>query len=200
MRHMNRTRLAFIPIILTILAAFQLQAAVKVTDAENKETPVTENKEKPAADNPARTVALRLVDGNFVTASPSGTLDLTGKKIGSKQTFAIIDVNGGELADGDEVKIRYTPNKDGVSDPSKASYWQEGKGGIVRKREGGVFKMKKVDTKYAFQTPGGKFVTGTVTDGALGLSDKQESALLVELVDVQPRASTPKAPASPAVK
>ena len=182
---MKAIRTTLILTVLGILTALQSHGGVKVSDAESdQQPPVAVEKEKPVAGPAERTVAMRLADGSFVTASPNGTLDQSGVKIGSKQTFTIDDVNGGELADGDEVRIRYTPNSGGVPDPAKATYWRLGKEGVIRKREGDTFKIKKVDSKYAFQTQDGKFVTGKVVDGALALSDKQESALVVEFVDV----------------
>jgi hypothetical protein len=42
-----------------------------------------------------------------------------GDKIGSKQIFTIIDLSGGNLGDGDEVKIQYIPGRG--TDPSKAN-------------------------------------------------------------------------------
>jgi hypothetical protein len=64
--------------------------------------------------------------------------------------------------------------------------------GILREKEGDVFKIKKVGTKYAFQTPTGRFVSETVGEGFLRTSDKKESALLVELVDLS--SGIPKSP------
>jgi hypothetical protein len=118
--------------------------------------------------------------------------------------FTIIDLNGGNLADGDTVKIRYTPHGGAATDQTKSSYWRETAEGIKRNSEGSVFKIKLVDTKYAFQAPSGKFMTGVVTENVFGLSDKQADALLLELVDLsagvpkppkQPKAQAPAAPA-----
>ncbi|HUJ70787.1 MAG TPA: hypothetical protein VLZ30_00990, partial [Verrucomicrobiae bacterium] len=130
-------------------------------------------------------------DGKYVTANRLGTIDLSGEKIGSKQKFTIIDLHGGTFEDGAEVKIRYTPHTGGT-EPPKSSYWGEVEAGIKRNSSGDTFKIKKVGTKCAFLTLGGKYVGGPVTGGALGLSDKQEAALLVELVDLS--SGVPKSP------
>jgi hypothetical protein len=137
-------------------------------------------------------VAFRTPDGKYIMTVTGGFLNLVGDKIGSKQKFTLIDLNGTDPADGDPVKIRYTPSN---GDPAKSSYWREADGGIRRGSEAGVFKIKLVDGKYAFQAPSGKFVTGVVTANMLGLSDKQENALLLELVDLS--AGVPKAPKQP---
>jgi hypothetical protein len=185
---MKKARLALIAAAIGILVAVPLQAGVHVTVAPE---PV----EKP--------VAFRTADNKCITTVTGGFLTLGGEKIGSKQMFTIIDLNGTAPADGDTVKIRYTPG--GLAgDKTKSSYWRETAEGIKRGSEGSVFKIKLVDTKYAFQAPSGKFMTGVVTENVFGLSDKQADALLLELVDLssgvpkapkQPKAQAPAAPA-----
>ncbi len=91
---MKKATLALIIATLGILAAVPLRAGVKITAAPE---PV----EKP--------VALRTADGKFITTVTGGYLMIGGEKIGSKQTFTILDLNGTDLVDGDPVKIRYTP-------------------------------------------------------------------------------------------
>ena len=176
---MKKATLALITFGIGILVAVPLLAGVHVTVAPE---PV----EKP--------VALRTADGKYVTTVTGGFLTLGGEKIGSKQMFTIIDLNGTDPADGDTVKIRYTPG--GLSgDKTKSNYWRETDEGIKRVSEGSVFKLKLVETKYAFQTPSGKFVTGGTPDNVFGLTDKQANALLVELVDLS--TGIPKTPKQP---
>ncbi len=68
--------------------------------------------------------------------------------------------------------------------------------GIKRNSDGSIFKIKVVDTKYAFLAPSGKFMTGVVTSNAtFDVSDKQANALLVELVDLS--TGIPKKPKKP---
>jgi len=139
-------------------------------------------------------VAFRAFANNFITADPSNALDLAGVKIGSKQTFTLVDITGGELADGHEVRIRYTPHT------GKPSYWLENKLGIRRGHDGDVFKIKRVGTKVALVTPTGKFVAPPTVANALGVSDKQEGALLVEILDPTRKVSIlkPAAQSAPA--
>ena len=167
-----------------MLEAVELRAAVRVSPAEPTE----------------KVVALVTSDKKYVTASssPGNSLDLSGLKIGSKQTFTIIDLNGADLADGDQVQIRYTPNTGGKPDPSKSSYWREVNEGVKRGKDGDVFKVKRMDTRYAFQAPSGKFVGGPAADGVLAVTDKQEGALFVELVDLSQ--GIPKKPKEPATE
>jgi hypothetical protein len=181
---MNKTPFA-VTIFATILAAIPLHAGVKInTEPSGASSQTTATATAPAAGPVEKKVAFVTAEKKYLTANTGGALDLSGVKVGSKQTFTIVDQNGGSLADGDEVKIRYTPNSGGVPDPSKATYWHEGAGGIKRSKQGDTFKLKVIDSKYAFQTLAGKFVSATVTEGALGLADKPEGALVVEVVEL----------------
>src|SRR2546427_12136782 len=121
---MKVVHLAIIPATVAILAGVQIQAGVRVSSEEQKE----------------RRVAFQVSEKKFVTANPGNSLDLTGAKIGSKQTFTLIDFNGGEIESGDDVRICYIPNSGGVPDPSKASYWREVPGRWKRGEWGEVVK------------------------------------------------------------
>ena len=172
---MKKALRSFITVAVGILVTVPLQAGVTVT----------------AAPEPLeKVVALRTPAGKYVTTASGGLLHFSGEKIGSKQTFTLVDLNGTDLADGDPVKVRYTPGGQ-----TKSNYWMETPAGIKRNSEGSVFKIKKVETKYAIQGPSGKFVTEVITDGLVTLSDKQADALLLELVDLS--GGVPKAPKKP---
>jgi hypothetical protein len=187
---MKKGRLALITAAIGILIAGPLQAGVKVTAAPE---PVE------------KSVAFRTADNKYIMTVTGGFLTLGGEKIGSKQTFTIVDLNGTDLLDGDSVKVRYTPG--GLKgDKAKSNYWMETPDGIKRNSEGSVFKIKVVDTKYAFQTSNGKFMTGVEKEGLFSLSDKKADALLVELVDLSsgipktPKKHKAEAPATPATE
>ncbi len=179
---------------LTLLVAVQLRAGVRVSPSPDRPTPETATPTRPAPDRSTqskeRLVAFRVSENEYVTAVPSGCLDLSGAKVGSKQRFMLIDLNGGELVDGDQVRVEYVPNTESRPNPSKASYWRVDEEGIRRGHEGDAFRIKRVGTKYVFQTLGGKFVTRPVVAGSLGLSDKQEGALLLEFVDLSEKPAT----------
>ena len=189
-------RTGFVSIIITtvaLLAAVQVPAAVKVQPAEPVETDETKVETKAAPAGPGeRLVAFRTTANSYITADPSNALDLAGVKIGSKQTFTLVDITGGELADGHEVKIRYTPHT------GKPSYWVENKLGIRRGHDGDVFKIKRVGTKVALITATGRFVAPPTVANALGISDKQEGALLVEILDSRTKAPILKLADQPA--
>ncbi len=174
---------AIIAAIIGVMVSVPLKAGVRVTAAPE---PVESS------------VALRTADGKYVSTVTGGFLNLGGEKIGSKQMFTIVDLNGTDLADGDSVKIRYIPGKG--TDQAKSSYWVETAGGVRRNSEGSVFKIKVMDTKFAFQAPSGKFLTGVMTDdGLLSVSDKQTNALLLAVVDLSSGIpKTPKKPKTPA--
>jgi hypothetical protein len=162
------------------LLSGSVHAAVKVAGSEPSE----------------KLVALVTADKKYVTANSGGALDLSGTKVGSKQKFTLVDLNGGTLDDGDQVKIRYTPNVGGKPDPSKDSYWHESAEGIRRSKQSDVFKVKLINGKYAFQTLAGKFL-GKPAGSALSLTDKAEDALVVEIVELAGGSATAKAPETP---
>ena len=103
-------------------------------------------------------VAFRVLGNKYITTAPSNSLECTGVKIGSKQKFTIIDLNGGQLADGHEARFRHTP-----TDSTKSSDGREVKDGVKRGRDGDTFNIKRVDTNCALQTVSGNFVVAAPT-------------------------------------
>ncbi len=154
-------------------ATVPLRAGVKVNTAEPIET----------------MVAFRVTGNNYITAVPGNYLTLTNGKLGNKQKFTIIDITGGDLQDGDEVRVRYAPHGGKDADTTKSTYWLENSDGVGRGKDGDVFKLKRVDTKFALVTPTGKFVAPPKNDTALGVSAKQDGALLMEILDAKTGAS-----------
>lgn len=155
-------------VVVATLATSALQAGVNVSTNEPAEN----------------AVAFRVLDSKYIGTAPSNSLDCVAMKIGGKQRFTIVDLNGGPLADGHEVRIQYVPTSDGKPDPDKASYWREVKEGVKRGHDGDVFKIKRMDTKCALQTVSGKFVAAPIDGGLLGVTNAPEAAMLVELVDL----------------
>jgi hypothetical protein len=179
-----------------ILVVFQANGAVQVSPGPESEPQTGATPAVPAGAT-EKSVAFQ-VGAKFLTANSGGALDLSGMKIGSKQIFKMFDLNGGELADGDEVKIQYIPGKGsagGSGDVSKSSFWMETPLGVRRSRPGESFKVKQVGTKYAFQNLKGKFVGQPGEEGNLSLVEKQEAALLVDIIDLSN--GVPKAPKAP---
>ena len=173
----------YLLIAFAVSAAVQLRAGIKVGAKEVKEW----------------VVAFRSPKNWFVsTRSPGNQLFVGGMKIGSQQTFTLIDLNGEDIVDGDEIKIRYTPNKDGVPDPSKSSYWVEIKDGIKRGKEGDVFKLKKVDSKFAIQAPSGNFMTATSVEGVLAVTNNLDGAVMLDILDISAGRDAPKLIGQPA--
>jgi len=119
-------------------------------------------------------------------------LDLTGAKIGSKQTFTLVDITGGELADGHEVRIRYTPHT------GKPSYWLETKGVITPGSRRRCLQDQTRGHEGRADAPTGKFVAPPPVPNALGVSDKQQGALLVDIIDPARKVSILKATDQPA--
>jgi hypothetical protein len=124
-------------------------------------------------------VAFRVLTNKYITTQLGNFLDCSGSKIGSKQKFTLIDVTGGALTDGHEIRIRYTP-----SNSTKSSYWLEAKEGVKRGSDGDAFKIRRVDSKCALETVSGNFVATPTTNGLLSVTNKLEGAMLLEMVDL----------------
>jgi hypothetical protein len=198
---MNAKSLIFITTAASWMALAPSWAGVKISSPEPAAAPAeiatnTATPAVPSSEGTEKLVVFATADGKYLTANAGGVVDLSGAKVGSKQKFTIIDLNGGDLADGDSVKIRYTPNTSGVPDPSKASYWRVKGSGIKRGKEAGIFKLNKIDGKFALMAADGKFVTGTLAEGTLSLSDKQDAALMIEVLEVPASGKFPKKPAA----
>jgi hypothetical protein len=176
-----------------VLVVFQANGAVQVSPEPEQQKEAAPAAPAIPAGATEKSVAFQ-VGAKFLTANAGGYIDLSGAKIGSKQTFKLYDLNGGELADGDEVKIQYIPGKGsagGQGDVSKSTFWTETPidsktqpFGVKRSREGQPFKLKQVGTKYAFQNLKGKYVGQPGEEGSLALVDNPEAALLVDIIDV----------------
>lgn len=197
---MKRSYWTLLTATVMILLALQARAAVQVSPEPGQEP----EKQAPPAVQPVpvgateKLVAFK-VGEVYLTASSGGHLDLGVKKIGSKESFTLIDLNGGELADGDEVRIQYVPGKGsggGPGDLTKASFWVETPEGVTRKRQGDSFKIQHLGgSKFVFQTLKGKFVGRPAEGSVLGLADKQEDALIVDIIDLSH--GVPKPPKAP---
>jgi hypothetical protein len=165
-----------------VAAAVQLPAAVKVDTSQPIE----------------RFVAFRVTTNKYICTTPSNSLGLATGNIDSKEEFTVIDFTRGNLQDGDEVRIRYTPHSAKEADPARSTYWMVNSVGVRRGHDGDIFKLKRVGTMFALVTPTGKFVALPTNSIGLGVSDNQDGALLVEIIDANSGASVIKAPDLPA--
>lgn len=126
-------------------------------------------------------VSLKTPDGKYIGQVAGGGLDATANAVSPKQTFGLIDLNGGKIADGDKVKLRMD-----------ASQWHENKEQKLihrvpmrgAKEDECVFILKIKDKLIYFQTPSGKFVR--VDDISVIATDEEKNATLFDIQIVQP--------------
>jgi hypothetical protein len=134
-------------------------------------------------------VAFRVAAGNSYVTAISGGLNTSGKRIGNLQTFVLVDLNGGDLVNGDAVQIKLAPSG------SRATYWQESDGSITRvggnPRAGATFKIKlkaksakDAPQSIVLQTASGKFVSVPAGGAVLATTDTENKATILDLVDV----------------
>ena len=126
-------------------------------------------------------VSLKAPDGKYVGQVAGGGLDASSAAVTAKQTFGLIDLNGGKIADGDKVKLRMD-----------ASQWHEDKEKSVihrvpikgAKEEECQFKLHIKDKLIYFETPSGKFVK--VDNNAIVTAADAKSATLFDVQTVAP--------------
>lgn len=100
-------------------------------------------------------VSLKTADGKFIGMVAGGGLDAGGNTVTAKQTFTLVDLNGGKVADGDTIKIKMD-----------ASQWREDKEKSLihrvptkgAKENESLFKLRVKEKLIYIETPGGKFV------------------------------------------
>jgi hypothetical protein len=148
-----------------------------------------------------KTVAFRTVadtPNRYVTVAAGGAINTSSLEIADRQIFVLVDLNGGELADGDTIQIKYAPVG------ARATYWREGEGVVnrtdARPDAACTFKIKlpektekpdkdKADADKAaplsimLQTASSKFVSVYSNGGALATTDNQGKAVVLEVVE-----------------
>lgn len=100
-------------------------------------------------------VSLKAPNGKFVGQIANGGLDVNAESITAKQTFVLVDINGGKVADGDSVKIKI-----------EESLWHEDKAKNAINRVPArvaietecVFRLRVRGKLIALETPSGRFV------------------------------------------
>jgi lysophospholipase L1-like esterase len=148
-----------------------------------------------AADKTEKPVAFRTGDNRYVTAVAGGGLNTSGAEISTNQTYVLIDLNGGEVADGDSVQIKWAPAG------TKPTYWHEGD--AVVNRIGGkpdaacTFKImlkeksdKAAPKSVVLQTASGKFVSVPSKGAALATVQTQDNATTLDIVETAQDAGT----------
>jgi hypothetical protein len=151
--------------------------------------------------------------GRYVTVAAGGIINTSGLEIADRQIFILVDLNGGEIADGDAVQIKYAPAG------SRATYWREGEGVINRTGQkpddACTFKIKLPEKKDAtdttkktdkpdkadgktddadetapvsikLQTASGKFVYAPSTGAALITTINEDKAEVLEIIENPP--------------
>lgn len=126
-------------------------------------------------------VSLKTPDGKYIGQVSGGGLDASANSVSAKQTFILVDINGGKIADGDLVKIKFD-----------ASQWHEDKEKSIihrvsikgSKEDECIFKLRVYDKLIFFETASGKFVK--VEDIAVIATKEAQNATLFDVQAVIP--------------
>lgn len=125
-------------------------------------------------------VSLKTPDGKYVGQVANGGLDVAANAVSPKQTFSLIDLNGGKIVDGDKVKLLMDTSQWHENKEQKLIHRVPSKGA---KEDECVFILKVKDRLIYFQTPSGKFVK--VDDIALITTEEANNATLFDVQMVQ---------------
>ena len=131
-----------------------------------------------------KTVALKVSaekPARYLSITKSGGLSIESSKISSLQVFVLIDTNGGELADGDDVQIKHV-GKNGKF----FKYLFESEGTVSRTSKSDQsthFKVKKSGAGISLKTAGGKYLSANSITDPLAFTDSAEKALVFEIVE-----------------
>jgi hypothetical protein len=146
--------------------------------------PAVQTPGKPQSQLEGVLVAFRVVPAGgaarYVTMKPQGGLDASGDKITARQTFIVVDLNKGNLDDGDKVKIFY----------EGGSLWHEDKsaGRVHRVAARGAsdaectFRVKLHGKSVMLETASGRLVSAPADGGALVTKERPDDSTLFELV------------------
>ena len=130
-------------------------------------------------------VSLKTQEGKYIGQVSGGGLDATANAVSVKQTFGLIDINGGKIADGDKVKLRMDASQWHENKEQKLIHRVPTKGAVEAEC---VFTLKIKDKLIYLQTPSGKFVR--VDDIAVIATDEEKNATLFDIQAVQPVAQS----------
>ena len=145
------------------------------------------------AQEAGKNIAFLTPTQTYVSCVRGGVLGTKGKSVTEMETFKLVDANGGELADGDVVKIYTTAG----SREGNVSFWSE-------KADGSISRIRTEDTSVAFtvrkkdggiilMTASGKFVSNT--GSALATTDQESGAVIFKVVSAPEAPAVPTAPA-----
>jgi sialate O-acetylesterase len=151
--------------------------------------PVVEKTNKPE-----KRVAFRPTNAGYVTATAGGRLTADGKRIESGQTFVLLDLNGGDLVEGDSIQLDWAPSE------TRPTHWREGEkdGEGIIQRVGTkpdaacIFRVKfkanpdpREPRWVLLQTASGKYVTVSPKTRGLVPTTKEADAANFEMSAVQ---------------
>lgn len=116
----------------------------------------------------------------YAGIAAKGGVNIKGRDFSGAGVFTLVDADGGGLADGDDVQIKF------ISGGGKATYWSESGTTISRiyKSDASTrFKVKKSDAGISLQTASCKFVSASSKADPLAVADAADKATVFELIE-----------------
>jgi hypothetical protein len=166
--------------------------AVIATDEANKATLFDVQVAAPPTQPANYVVAFKLNNGNHLGMVGGGKMDASSAEIGNNQIFQMIDLNGGQLSNGDAVKIIFGQAQ------TQSQLHEDKENGLINrvptrgaKDEECIFKILVVGKNILLQAPSGKYVAAATDGKSLITSDKKDDSSLLTAVPNPPAAAKP---------
>ncbi|MBX7171014.1 MAG: hypothetical protein K1X72_08655 [Pyrinomonadaceae bacterium] len=136
------------------------------------------------------TLSFKFKNGNYLGMVANGGMDASSKEITPKQIFLMVDLNGGELANGDSVKILFGEGQ------TQSQLREDAEKNLIHriplrgaKDDGCIFKIFSTAQGVLLQTASGKYLAIAADGKSLTTTDKKDdTSFLTTVQSTQPPA------------
>ena len=136
------------------------------------------------------TLSFKFKNGNYLGMVANGGMDASSNEITPKQIFLMVDINGGQLANGDSVKILFGEGQ------TQSQLREDVEKNVIHrvplrgaKDDGCIFKIFSTTQGVLLQTASGKYLAIAADGKSLITTDKKDDTSFLTTVQ---RQATPK--------
>ena len=124
-------------------------------------------------------IALKLNNNNYLGMVANGGMDASSKEITTKQVFQMADLNGGQLSNGDQVKLIFDQSQLHEDKENNKIHRVPIRGAVEAEC---LFKIFVVGQNILLQAPSGKFLATSADGKSLTTTDKKDETSLLTAV------------------
>lgn len=162
--------------------------ALITTDDKDKATLFDAQVVTPLTTSTDYTLSFKFKNGNYLGMVANGGMDASSKEITPKQIFLLVDLNGGELANGDSVKIIFGEGQ------TQSQLREDVEKNLIHriplrgaKDDGCIFKIFSTNQGVLLQTASGKYLAVAADGKSLTTTDKKDdTSFLTTVQSTQP--------------